>query len=165
VKVLAPDGSVLVDRLEAGQTWRADLEPVAEVDPAQVGTSPDHARRLLARAREQIAARDLAGAQTTIQAALEAPHGTREAAEAATLRAEIAKNSGNLEAAFRAYRDVARRYSRLPAGESALFAAARIAVQRGDRASARQLFDNYLQRYPSGRYRAEVLRNREALGP
>lgn len=165
VKVLAPDGRVLVERLEADQTWTADVEPVADVQPVEVDTSPEHARRLLARAREQIAARDLGGAQTTIQAALEAPHGTREAAEAATLRAAIAKNRGDLATAFRGYRDVARRYARLPAGESALFAAAKIAVERGDRATARQLFDDYLRRYPSGRFRAEVLRNREALGP
>jgi hypothetical protein len=163
VKVVAPDERVLVERLKADQTWLADLEPVAQAE-VEGDTSPEHARRLLARAREQTAAGDYVAAQRTIQAALEAPHGPREAAGAATLRAAIARNRGDLETAFRGYRDVARRYSRLPEGESALFAAARIAVQRGDRASARQLFDDYLQRYPSGRYRSEVLRNREALG-
>jgi ferric-dicitrate binding protein FerR (iron transport regulator) len=168
VQVLAPDGRVLVERLEAGQSWRADLEPSETEAPTETeapDTSPDDARRLLARAREQIAARDFGVAGRSIDEALAAPHGTREAAEAATLRAEMSKLRGDTAAALRAYRDVARRYARLPAGESALFAAARIARQRGDRAEARALFDEYLSRYPHGRYRTEVMRNREALDP
>jgi hypothetical protein len=73
------------------------------------------------------------------------------AAEAAMRGAEAAVLANDLETAILKYRAISDRYRDLPAGETALFTAARLGLRR-DTAAGAALLDEYLQRYPNGRY-------------
>ena len=77
------------------------------------------------------------------------------------LRAECALVAGDAAGASAAYLHVARSFARLPAGENALFAAARIERERGASAQAARILEQYLERYPDGRFAKEA-RNRLA---
>jgi hypothetical protein len=112
----------------------AALEPVAEI---------------LARARAQLAKKQLADAERTASSVLPRVSGADEA-EARTILADIAQASGNHDLASTLYREVAAKFASLPAGESALYAAARLDVRRGR--DARALLEQYLDRYPRGRF-------------
>lgn len=48
------------------------------------------------------------------------------------------------------------------AGETALFAAARLELSRGRAEAARARFDRYLERYPSGRFADDARRHTRA---
>src|SRR5688572_12266939 len=52
--------------------------------------------------------------------------------------------------AERRYQEVAKEHGDLTAGETALYASARMAQQRGDTVAAKKLLQTYLQRYPRG---------------
>jgi hypothetical protein len=112
----------------------APLEPVADV---------------LSRARVLLAKRQFADAERTASSVLPRVAGADEA-EARTILADIAQASGNHDLASTLYREVADKFAALSAGESALFAAARLDVRRGR--DARALLEQYLDRYPRGRF-------------
>ena len=95
--------------------------------------------------------------------ALELRGSRANAAEAHTILAECAQMAGQPRAAVERYLLVARRYSNLPAGETALFAAARIEANAGHLQAARDLFERYLERYPDGTLRAEAERRLRAI--
>jgi hypothetical protein len=73
------------------------------------------------------------------------------AAEAAMREAEQAMLANDLEGAVVKYRAIGDRYRDLPAGETALFTAARLGLRR-DKIGGAALLSEYLQRYPNGRY-------------
>jgi TolA-binding protein len=79
-------------------------------------------------------------------------------AEGRTLLAECALVSGDPKEAARRYAEVARAHGSLPAGENALFAAARAAHTSGQTAEARRLFEQYVARYPNGQFVSEANR-------
>ena len=164
----------------AGESWtvpaRAVAPPPAEPEPpapaAQLVPPPEpphksqgpSAARLLVLARGHIAEHELAKADHEIAQALAAHPSRAEQAEAAMLRADRAQVAGDLEGAARLYIEAAAHFSDLPAGEQALFAAARIEVKakRADRAAA--MLREYLRRYPRGQFRAEAQTRLDSLG-
>ncbi len=165
VRVLGPDGRELAAALTAGQSFElAGLaaEPASaarEATPARGGARAHDARRageLLREAQEALGARQVARARQRIDAALTLGSGAVERAEALSLRAECALVEGDAGAAIEAYLRVARAFGSLPAGENALFAAARLQADRGQREAAVQALERYLQRYPHGRFRHEA---------
>ncbi|MGE0404573.1 MAG: hypothetical protein AB7T06_48130, partial [Kofleriaceae bacterium] len=110
---------------------------------------------VLARARTLLAAHDYASAERTAASVLPRARGADEA-EARTILADIAQASGQLDLAHTRYVEVATKFASLSAGESALYAAARLALRRGH--DARPLLEQYLARYPRGRFVVDARR-------
>lgn len=179
VRVMSADGRVLNAHLTAGSRWRLPAEddvaveqPLHEqaAEPAEPVESASRrsARRadvgdLLLRARASMAPGRTDGARRLIERALAASPTRPQRAEARTLLAECALVDGKGGKAARIYRDVAERFQTMPAGENALFAAARIQATREQRAQATELLRRYQQRYPNGRFRQEVAARLKAL--
>jgi outer membrane protein assembly factor BamD (BamD/ComL family) len=88
-------------------------------------------------------------AKLSIERALGARLGHADRAEALTLRAELALARGEKAQARAIYLEVSQRFAELPAGENALFAAART---QSDAEAAAKLLARYLARYPNGRF-------------
>jgi hypothetical protein len=114
------------------------------------------AERLLDQARSELAARKIAAARTLIETVLKARLMPAERAEALSLRADCFLVERDPGSAAQAYRQVAEEFAQLPAGENALFAAARLEAERGAQTTANDLFERYLERYPRGRFVKEV---------
>ncbi len=160
VRVSAPGRASL--ELGAGEECSADAAPVsAEIEPApdaSAAAPPIDARALFARARRHLASGEVSEARALVTRAL----GTRLPpaldAEGRTLLAECALVAGDQKEAARRYAEVARTHGSLPAGENALFAAARAAHGSGQTAEARRLLEQYLARYPSGQFVEEAKR-------
>jgi hypothetical protein len=110
----------------------------------------------LTRARLALAERKVEEARREVDLALNVPLSRADDAEARTLLAECAIADGDRETGGRLLREVASEFTDLIAGENALFAAARLASDGADRVSARRLFQQYLDRYPHGRFESEV---------
>ncbi len=152
--VTAAGGRVLAAHLGVGASWSLPEPPAPAARPS--------AGRLLAHARAAFARGDHAGAERAADAALDAGPSRAQAAEARTLLAECAHATGRLDDALRRYEAIADRFGDLPAGETALFAAARLEARRGRAAAARALFERYLDRYPSGRFAGDARRHTRA---
>jgi len=118
---------------------------------------------LLEQARSQLAAGDATAAQRSAEAVLAFAPSESDEAEARMFLAEVAHASGALELAVERYLAVAARFGALPAGESALYAAARIELRRARVATARELLTRYLARYPAGRYANDARRELATL--
>lgn len=148
VRVLAPDGRVLVATLVAPAAWQ----------PADSQAAPKpSAAALLHAARAAFTARDYAKAARSADAALDASPTRAQTAEARTMLAECALANGTVNDAIARYEAIAASFADLAAGEMALFAAARLQSSR-DREAAHDLFERYLDRYPSGRFAADARR-------
>lgn len=150
VRVVSPRGAVLVPHLTAGQRWRF-VEPPPPKPRVTAGP-------LLTRAREAFTRRDFAGAIREADQALAASPTTAQDAEARMLRAESALATGDVAAAINGFRSIVDRHADLPAGETALFALARLELRRGHPTAGQRWLDEYLRRYPAGRYAADVRR-------
>jgi TolA-binding protein len=138
--------------------------PAGRTAPAAPAAPPvkPSAARLLAQAREAFTRLDHAAAERHADAALDAGPTRAQAAEARTLLAECAHAAGRLDDALSRYEAIAARFGDLPAGETALFAAARLEARRGRTDAARALFTRYLDRYPSGRFADDARRHARA---
>ena len=177
VAVFGPDGGVRIAELTAGQRFEVDApsaapeaaEAALAVEEAVDGTSGDadvggprsertspRARGLLGQARALLAAGDARSARSTLEDALALSLATRDRAEALSLRAECALVAGDLRGAIAGYLRVNRSYRNLPAGQNALFAAARLQAERGRDAAAVKLLRRYLARHPRGRFVQEA---------
>lgn len=165
VRVTAPDGRVLADALLAGDRFLyEDPTPPAVKSSMRAegrrGLRPEAAPArldaLLREVREHLAAKHLQRARDLLDQAATLPGEPAERADAMSLRAECALLSGDHAAAIETYLKVARRFGQLPAGENALFAAARLEAERARGAAALQLLERYLQRYPRGRFVKEA---------
>jgi TolA-binding protein len=129
----------------------------ARPEPTTPAARPS-AAALLAQAREAFTARDYRRAERLADAALDASPRRAQAAEARTITAESAHAQGRLNDALGRYEAIASRFADLPAGETALFSAARLEANRGHGDAARTLFERYLDRFPSGRFVADTKR-------
>jgi hypothetical protein len=164
--VQLPDGQALAE-LGPGESWSAPapVESLAVTEPSaptpeSLGSSarpraeaPDialaEARRLLAEGKAPAARRVLGGV-------LAGPLSPALEAEARSLLAECALVGGDDAEAAKRYAEVARRFPGSPAGETALFAAARTEQDAGHPGAARALLRQYLERYPDGRFAVEA---------
>jgi hypothetical protein len=175
VRVVAADGSVLAAQLVAGEAYVYE-QPDAAVEgtsgherasrgrgrhtkgPVATAGAPARAgaAELIEQARVQLGNKQVGSARATIDSALALSPEARLRAEALTLRAECALVDGDHAAAIEAYLRVARAFAELPAGENALFAAARLEADRERSAAAAQLLERYLERYPHGRFEREA---------
>jgi tetratricopeptide (TPR) repeat protein len=104
------------------------------------------------RARASYAAGDHRSAERHANAALDASPTRGQEAEARTIFADCARAAGRLDDAVTRYEAIATKFADLPAGETALFAAARLEASRGRADAARVLVARYLTRYPAGRF-------------
>jgi FecR protein/Putative zinc-finger len=178
VRVESHDGTAPVI-LEAGARTSFELpsKPAANALDAGIAPPPSAANHapstrarsdlsaLLDRARGELAAHHVAAARRSLHQAIASQPAPAQLAEALSLRAECALVADDYAAARSGYLEVARRFSQLPAAESALFAAGRIAAEHGDRAGARTLFERYAARYPNGSFAREVERRLRDAGP
>jgi hypothetical protein len=139
--------------------------PAAALSVREPEAAPSNHRGALGRARRQLAEGQVAAARRTLSRLTLARLDRAERAEVGTLLAECAQVAGDLGLAARHYREVAQRYPDLPAGETALFAAARTLARAGRAQQAGELLDRYLARYPDGRFRKEAALRRAALDP
>ena len=150
-RIVGLDGKPLT-RLEAGGSWMLPVShPVADAFSAS---------KLIERARTAFTAGQYASAKRDAEAALNASPSRTQTAEARTILAECAQATGALDDALNRYQDIATRFADLPAGETALFAAARLEAGRGHAAAARTLSEQYLARYSSGRFADDARRLR-----
>jgi tetratricopeptide (TPR) repeat protein len=122
------------------------------------------AAALLDAARRALVAKRLPEARRQIEAVLALATPASLRAEALSLRADCAQVEGDRAAAIAAYSQVAQSFAALPAGENALFAAARLEQERGGRAAATAGLRRYLARYPRGRFVKEARQRLRALG-
>jgi hypothetical protein len=196
VRIEAPDGSMLVDRLAAGGSWRlasasatpgtprkgafhqAGTDGVRQPSPEPTAAEPPTSARepdrppdarpdpaaSLRLAADALAAGDVDAARRGARAALAAKPTRTQAAEAHTLLAECDQVAGKPAAAVAGYLRVADRYRDLPAGETALFTAARLQANRGA-ADATALLRRYLADYAQGRFRREAEDRLRAAAP
>jgi hypothetical protein len=169
VRVVSPSGEERAV-LEAGE--RYDHVAEAELAPEPDAPEPDapeararehvNVAALLTQARDALAAGQLERSRRAIESVLAAKPRASARAEALTLRAELFDVQGDRASAIAAYLEVATRFRTLPAGENALFAAARL--ERSD-AKAHKLLSQYLERYPRGRFVVEAKYRLERSSP
>jgi hypothetical protein len=161
VRVLAPSGSELAVLDGATQsTWQymPTAVPVsAAIKPAPAKTlSPPQPDALLEQAQRQLVAHQVSAARRSLEQAMLLSLTRGQKAEALSLRAECALVVEEFHAARDLYLKVAQKFGNLPAGETALFAAARIEAEHGPSANAARLLNRYLERYPHGRFVKEA---------
>jgi tetratricopeptide (TPR) repeat protein len=188
VRVISSSGKELAASLGAGEELVVPASSEREAEAAQAvepndprlterrrALSPPAARAkapartddgaaLIAEARAHLAERRVTDARRALEAALAVSHEPNQRAEALSLRAECALVSGDLGTAIEAYLRVARTYAHHPAGQNALFAAARLEAERGRSAAAITLLERYLSRYPNGRFEKEARMRLRELG-
>jgi ferric-dicitrate binding protein FerR (iron transport regulator) len=152
--------------IELGPGERFSVAPDAAPAPAPARASrpAKSAAEWLGEARAQLAAQHVASARHAIDAALSLAPERALHAEALSLRADCALIEGDLGGAVEAYLRVARAFAALPAGQNALFAAARIESDRGHSAVAAQLLERYLAAYPQGHFVREARARLQELG-
>jgi FecR protein len=161
VRVVDASGAPLA-MLDAGQRYDAGttVAPEAKTEPRpRLDT-----QALLERARGELVGKQTAAARRTIDLALQQHLPPAVHAEALSLRADCALVEGDKRGAASAYLRVAERFAKLPAGESALFAAARLQAEQGDQPAAARSLSRYLARYPQGRFVKEANSRLRELG-
>jgi TolA-binding protein len=171
VLVLDPATGAVIAELGAGESWRREPRspPTSPPTAPEAGDEPAPPARSesasdLAAARAALSSGDLASARRAAAAVLAGRPSREQAAEARTVLAEHAQATGDPPRAIRLYHEVARRYADLRAGETALFAAARLEANSDRPAAARDTLRLYLRRYPAGRFANDARRHLRALG-
>ena len=167
VRVVAPDGSVLAERVDAGQqyvvageaaTARPEAAPRAARARAQckagarAGRCRSLARTCARSARRETRERCAGGDRQRARTA----SGDTRARRSADAARGVCVGRGRPGRRGRAYQRVAHSFAASPAGENALFAAARIEAERGHSAAAVQLLERDLEQYPHGRFEQEA---------
>lgn len=145
--------SLPADRTSASERSATDRAPAPRLTAAE----------RLDQARVALASGEVSTARAIVDAVLSGRPDASWRAEALSLRAECSLVDGHLQAAVSGYLLVADRYSKLAAGENALFAAARIEAEHGEPARATAVLERYLTRYPQGRFVKEAERRVRAL--
>lgn len=178
VRVLSREAGEVLAVLPAGGAWSVPRAKGSDAEPAPAvvtskpraeleaeEASKGHAAVLepvaqrLASARRALAAGRVSEAEKLVESALSSRASARESAEGRTLLAECAVARGQVARAAQLYLSVAKAFPALPAGENALFAGARLSERSGSKARSLALFEEYLQRYPNGRFRQEAERH------
>ena len=158
VRITGSDGTLLVERLSAGEQWTVP-EPAASIDVVVPPSGPQiSADTHLARARRAFATTNCNATEHHADAALDASPARTQTAEARLLLAECAQLRGRLDDAAARYTAITTRFGDLPAGETAWIALARLELKRGRTAEARRAFERYLQHHPAGRFATDAKR-------
>lgn len=131
--------------------------------PANRETRRDTTQWLI-RARAALTKGHLDDARRAARSALAASPSREQSAEARTILAECTQAAGDSAEAIRLYLVIAGRYPDLDAGQTALFAAARLEANRGRTDEARALLRRYLRAYPDGQFAADARSRLHALG-
>jgi TolA-binding protein len=172
VRVLSREGDLLIAALGPGQSWKREPVATAESETGQRSFGslddtgrqpPPSGRALLELARRHLSGGKTDAARRAVKAALGGKLSRAQRAEADTLLAECSLVAGDRATAARRYLQVASRYPELAAAENALFAAARLRVENGQRTEALALLRRYIEKYPNGRFETEVTRRLRAL--
>jgi hypothetical protein len=153
-RVRIADGNRLIE-LWRSEQWKG-REPLSEPRAASIS-------ELLGRAQKQFATKAYAKAKATLAEVLRRAPARSDEVTARVLLADIAQAEGKLDEAVAKYTAVANAFVDAPAGESALYAAARLEVRRARAPQAVALLEKYLARYPKGRYVVDVRRELETL--
>jgi len=163
VQVLDRKSETLLAELHAGESWSVPVVAPLPSAPIAGELSTKAASEWLIEARRFLAAGAVSKAERAVASALAAKPSRVEAAEAKTLAAECALVGGQSDRAADLYLEVNKRYADLPAGETALFAAARAQANASHHRIAAELFRSYLDRYPRGRFLQEATTRLQAL--
>jgi hypothetical protein len=189
VQIRGTDGAILVEHLGPGQSYTVPAPVEAPAKPPELSTveaSPapeapsrnvapaNHRARFeprssapasaeLAKARRALSEGDISGARSVLADVRARRLVRRDQAEADTLEAECALVARDSEGAVSRYLEIARAYGDLPAGENALFAAARIEADAGHKDKAVEHLDAYLAAHPHGRFHEEAIARLSAL--
>ena len=149
----------------AGAVEHAQAADIEHDRRAAARTKPNEPRAsaLLELARSQLAARELAQARDTLARAKPRLQNPALRAQALSLEAECELQAKHYGAARDSYLQVARRFSGMPAAETALFAAARIEAEHGEPARAAELLSSYLAKHPQGSFVREAQRRLQLL--
>jgi hypothetical protein len=126
----------------------------------RTGKATVNVSAILASARRELSAGRVERARAEVQRALGGNPTPAQTAEANSLLAECSLVAGDSKSAQAGYAKVARDNAGTPAGETAAYAAARL---EKDPKRARGLLEDYLRRYPNGRFRSEVRSRLSAL--
>lgn len=108
----------------------------------------------LAQARQALSRGDAEAARQLVAPLLAGPR--RIAADAQSLDAESYLVEGRYDAAIERYLTIARRFDGTFEGENALYAVAQLQIERNGHEAAIGTLTRYLERYPRGRFIAEV---------
>jgi len=117
---------------------------------------PVPAAELLTRSRAALARGDARQARALAQHALASAPSDRELAAGHLLLADSLLVDGRPGDAVEAYRRVVKRWSRAPEAELAQFAIGQLLMERGAKAEAAVAFNDYLARFPLGRFVREA---------
>ncbi len=169
-----PAGVLLASEASpATESMRAVHAPPSESGVAAEGAHPSEkamlARReisagprarsvdeLLSDARAALAAGNIGHARECVASALRARPRPRQRAMAELLSADTMLVESRYDDALTAYRSMMDRFASYPEGETAAFALAQLLSERGPQDRAQQALERYLERYPAGRFAAEV---------
>jgi hypothetical protein len=157
------DGAHAAFAADSNPPLPAAARPRGARGVTQPGAAARDASALLDLARSQLAARELAQARATLELAAPHLHDAALRAQALSLEAECELQARRFDVARDTYLQVARRFSKMPAAETALFAAARIEAEHGEQARARKLLSSYLAKYPRGSFVREAERRLQLL--
>jgi hypothetical protein len=165
VRVTDPQGRELAMLDQAHPSWQpAPPTPQPKAAPVDHPPAP-RPDSVLAQARVQLGAGHSVTARRLLDQVLAMPLARAQQAEARSLLAECALIRRQFSTARSVYLEVAKQFSDLPAGKTALFAAGRIEAEHGDPARAARTFERYLALAPDGPFAAEArarLRTRSA---
>lgn len=118
---------------------------------------------LLAEARSVLAAGESKLARERIVAALDNHPSARQRAMAELLAADSFLVESRYGAALAAYRRTSAMFDGFPESETAAFATAQLLCERGTQADARSALQNYIERYPNGRFVDDARRKLRSL--
>jgi hypothetical protein len=141
--------------LVAGTTWTPERKAPAKPGPA--------ISEVLSRARAELAARNMDAAVRLASSVTSRSPSRAQLAEAQTILADVSLATGLLDDAAARYLGVAATFQDLPTAESAFYAAIRVRL-RQHKPSARDLLEQYIARYPNGRYLLDARRQLATLG-
>jgi len=155
--------------LHAGESWGIRDEPApapsvtvlgvnlgTAAPPAPVFAERVGSSELLARGRAALARGDVKQARGLGQRVLSAAPSEGEAAAAELLLAQVLLVTRHPDDALAAFRRIAHRRPRTPESEMAQFTIGQLLFERGSVGDAAIAFNDYLTRYPAGRFVREA---------
>lgn len=159
VEVTGPEGVVMLQPGQSKSLGAAPSEPVPEpqkpLKPARPLKVPPRRVPTASMARDRLNAGDYRGVHLMAKEVRDLGEQAALEAELTMLEAEAYLAEAQPGNALDSYLTVVHQFPSHPLGEQALFAAAQLALDYRP-AQTQRLIDEYLRRYPAGRYRKDV---------